>query len=640
MTQRADSDQVTLTFLGASEAPQVFINSQQQALSDARQATVAVPAGGSLPVEAIYRPSPGSPQEFRLYFDFDKPRAPGWSTNPPSDVYSGYLANRTRPLDSRFETTTSPAAPSGARGADALRSWLGSLGSPRRVTVEAHASYEGDDGDASLNQQLSTRRADVAVGIIGTDTEISSVTPMGFTDARDAGRIGNPADRYALIRGVSAEGRAVTIRGTLSRPANVEPGPTPTPTPNPSPTPAPTPTPAPAPVSTPAPAPTATPTPSPRPATTPTPTPSSPIPQQPPMGVKLAFRLQKIEQIEDKTVTLQYNRQSAEQRSYSPQNLIGLLAEDLDGPPHFIEVDLDSPFFRQLDIQVEAPAVFDQIGLMKADVAIEYGRASDPVGVKHHDISFRPAGSREEKASFFLNPKRDLNYSLAVQYHFNPLSGWDGEKLSYDLPVVSSLDRTLLVNPFRDFGFHEIRVVPGEIDPDMIDSTDVMLRYEHAGRWSRDKIITVTPGGPPQSWKLRLTDPERRAFTYRLIHRLRDGTTSETDPVSSEIPLVTVNDPFDDPLIIEFYPNYDPSALRMLLIDLSYQDRGSARKRTQQIKFLPTDLDSRRIRIARYDATQGKYSVQVTLLGIDNSVQRLPPVDLEQTTVFIGELIS
>lgn len=355
------------------------------------------------------------------------------------------------------------------------------------------------------------------------------------------------------------------------------------------------------------------------------------------MGVKLAFRLQKIEQVEDKTVTLQYSRQSAEQRSYAPQGLIGLLADDLDGPPHFIEVDLDSPFFRELSIDVEAPAVFDPIGLMKTDVAIEYGRASDPVGVKHKDISFRPTGAKQEKASFFLNPKRDLSYNLGLQYHFSPLAGWDGEKLSYELPAVSSLDRTLLVNPFRDFGFFEIKVVPGDIDPDMVDSTDVHLHYDDPGRWSRDKILTVRPGGPEQSWKLRLSDPERRTFTYKWTHRLKDGTTRETLPVTSTIPLITVNDPYDEPLIIELFPNYDPAPIRLLIVDVTYEDPGAIRKRVQQIKFPPAESDSKRLRFARTDPTVGAFSIQITILGNDNSVRRLRPVRLEDTVVFLGE---
>ena len=665
LTQSAENDQVMLTFLGGTEPPTVRINGSTQTLSAQREVRLNVPGGSTMSVEADYPASPATPQEFRLYFDFDKPRAPGWSSNSasPSSAYSGYLANRTNPLDSRFETSTGQlngASPGSSTGANALRAWLrNAVGAPRRVTVEGHASYEGDDTDATLNRDLSQRRVDVAVGIIGTEAQVTSSSPMGFTVARTAGRMNNPEDRYALIRGASAGGQAVSIRGTLSRPAvstgggagtGTGPGTgtgttgtgtgttgtgtgtgttgTGTGTTGTG---------------------TGTGTTGTGTGTGPTGTTgtgtgtgaggagASPIPQKPPTGIKLAFRLQKIEQIEDKTLELRYTRQSAEQRRYAPQGLIGLLADDLEGPPHFIEVDLDSPFFRVIDVEVEAPVVFDQIGLMKADVAIEYGRATDPVGIKHKDISFRPGGSRTEKASFFLNPKRDLNYGLTLQYHFNPMSGWDGEKLSYELPTVSSLDRTLLVNPFRDFGFFEIRVVPGDLDPDMVDSTDVYLHYEHPGRWSRDKIITVRPGGPEQSWKLRLSNPEQRTFSYRWVHRLKDGTTRETEPVSTNIPLVTVNDPYEEPLIIEFYPNFDASWMRFLLVDVTYEDPSSPRKRVQQIKFEPADPSSRRVRFARSDPSVAAYTIQLTTLGTDNSVRRLSPVRLDTKTVFLGE---
>lgn len=358
------------------------------------------------------------------------------------------------------------------------------------------------------------------------------------------------------------------------------------------------------------------------------------------MGVKLAFRLQKIEQIEDKNITLEYNRQAAVKRTYAPPGLIGRLADDLDGPPNFIEVDLDSPFFRVLDIDVEAPSAFQQIGLMRADVAIEYGRPGDPAGVKHKDIIFRADGSKEEKASFFLNPKRDLGYALKIRYDFDALSGWDGEKLSYDLPAVTSLDRTLLVNPFRDFGFLEIRVVAGELDPDMIDSTDVLLHYEDPGRWQRDKLITVRPGAPTQSWKLRLSDPERRAFTYQWTHRLKDGTTRASEPVTTNIPLVTVNDPFDEPLIVELFPNFAWTGIKLVIVELAYEDPGWMRKRTQQVRFQPEETDSMRVRFARTDPTAGKYSMQVTVLGNDNSVRRLPPATLESSIVFLGEYMG
>lgn len=219
LTQRADSDDVTLLFTGGDVPPLVMIDGQQEVLSDDRQVHLTLAAGASLPLLATYQPTAAAQQEFRLYFDFDKPRPQGWSNNPPSTAYSGYLANRTNPLDSRFETTAGPHGGS-ERGANALRAWLQSeLGSPRRVTVESHASFEGDDATATLNQALSVRRADVAVGIIGSDAEVSSISPQGFSVARAANRVGSPEDRVAIIRGTSTSTSGVTIRGTLSRPA-------------------------------------------------------------------------------------------------------------------------------------------------------------------------------------------------------------------------------------------------------------------------------------------------------------------------------------------------------------------------------------------------------------------------------------
>lgn len=212
--------------------------------------------------------------------------------------------------------------------------------------------------------------------------------------------------------------------------------------------------------------------------------------------------------------------------------------------------------------------------------------------------------------------------------------------MSYELPRSSTLDRTLLVNPFRDFGFYDIRLVPGDLDADMIDSTDVHLHYEHPGRWSRDKVVTVRPGGPEEHWKLRLSDPELHTFRYRFSHRLKDGTTVEGTQVITDVPLVMVNDPYDEPLVVELFPNYNVTSIKMLLVDVRYTERGATRERVQQLRFGPIDTESRRVRFARTDPASTVYSVQLTILGLDNSVRRLSPIRLENTVVFLGELMG
>ena len=288
-------------------------------------------------------------------------------------------------------------------------------------------------------------------------------------------------------------------------------------------------------------------------------------------------------------------------------------------------------------MEIEAPPGFNQIGLLKTDVAIEYGRPNDPVNLRHKDLSFRATGNAVEHASFFLDQQLDLDYRYAVQYHFDPLSGWDGERLDYDLPAASTLDRTLLVNPYKDFGFLQVQIVPGELDPGMIDSTDVLLHYEDAGRWSRDKVITVKPGTPAQVWKLRLSDPQRREFTYRFLHRLTDGTTRQTDPVATTTASVAVNDPFEYPLIVEFFPNYDATGVSILFVEVLYEDPPNQLSRTEQLRFTGPTPQSQRVRFARADRTVDRYSFQITILGVDNSVRRLPRTVSDSSIVFLGE---
>ncbi|MCQ0092527.1 hypothetical protein FGD77_12735 [Roseovarius sp. M141] len=357
------------------------------------------------------------------------------------------------------------------------------------------------------------------------------------------------------------------------------------------------------------------------------------------MGIKLAFKLQKIEQIEDKKLTLHYNRQQAVQRKHAPQGAIAMMAKDLSGPPHFITVDLDSPFFRKIEIKVDNPVDYAQLGLMATDVEIEYGSRNDPATLKRRDMSFLRSGPTSDSHTFFMNDAHDLDYRITLQYHFDPMSGWDGRALSYTMPPETTLDRTLLINPFNHFGFVDIKVLPGELDRGMIRHTEVQLRYD-GGDWQRDRTIVVRPDSPEQSWKLRLDDPERRDFSYTLRHHLVDGSVREVESTATRVPSVTVNDPFDDALIVEFFPNFDGAALQKMFVKVIYEDRINDYRREEDLTFEGALLQPQRLRIARFDRTRQAYSFQITTLGTDHSVKRFAPVTSEETIIFLGEHLS
>lgn len=351
----------------------------------------------------------------------------------------------------------------------------------------------------------------------------------------------------------------------------------------------------------------------------------------------VALKLKFVRQEELKTLTLEYNSTEATQRTYAPQGFFGLLVADLDRDRHFVEVDLDDPFFRAFMVTADAPIDFRAIGLTSAHIALDYGDASNAANHKHGDFVFDTEDTAEKRFEVFMNEQHDTDYTYQVQYHFDSASGWEGEKFSYDCPVQRTEDRTLLLNPFEALGFQEVRVFPNRIDPGIIESVDVHLRYESPSGWKREKTFMLTPDSEPQFWKLRLTDPTARAYTYAFVYHLKDGSTKETEPVSTQATAIPVDDPFEDALDIEFVPLFDPGQVRMLFIDFEYNDPGNSYKRTERLRLTGDSVDPVKLQISLMDVTKRLFRYRLTFIGTDNQMRRGSFIETEDTLVGIIE---
>ena len=123
------------------------------------------------------------------------------------------------------------------------------------------------------------------------------------------------------------------------------------------------------------------------------------------MPALVSFKLRAVHQEERKKITLIYDRSEATQRTYAPQGFFGVLVADLDKRRHFIEVDLDDPFFRVFQVIVEPPEDFGQIGLRSAQVALDYGAADDPATIKHNDMVFDPYHPDSHSFEVFVNSR-------------------------------------------------------------------------------------------------------------------------------------------------------------------------------------------------------------------------------------------
>jgi hypothetical protein len=582
----------TLRINGGANPPVVKVDGQVRTLDSSRQLTIEVAAGSQHEIVVEHAAVAAADETFDLKFLQGSPPEADWGTSPPSAGYLRYLANSPAPPDAPFSASQAPkGSPPGVQGADALRDWIQNrLATPREVTIRAHDSYENDDTPAKqlASQQASQRRLDVARGIIGSLAKINSASgAFGFTEAKAAKRSGDANDRVAKITGKANAGSpAVTIRGRITRAAQSS-----------------------------------------------TQTQPKPPVQQP--AAALAFKLRFIHQEERKTLTLEYHREEATQRTYAPQGFIGLFVRDLEDPGrHFLHVDLDDAFFRTFTVEMEAPIDFARIGLQSAHVALDYGPPDAP-DHKHGDFVFERR-DQKEKLAVFMNAQRDTEYRQSVQYHFDPGSGWEGRRFSYTLPAETAEDRTLLLNPYEHLGFLEVSVFPHQIDAEVVESADVHLAYAYPDSTLQEKVITVLPTSAPQSWKLRLEDPAAREYTYRLVHHLKDGTTREQDPVSSRATALAVNDPFPKALEIDFIPVWMEEP-RMVFIDLEYNDPDNDYRRELRLTLPGNSSEPAHVRIALIDPKKQTFRYRQTIVFKDNRLKRGPFVETTETLIGVSD---
>ncbi|MER3478377.1 MAG: hypothetical protein C4287_20305 [Leptolyngbya sp. ERB_1_2] len=201
---------------------------------------------------------------------------------------------------------------------------------------------------------------------------------------------------------------------------------------------------------------------------------------------------------------------------------------------------------------------------------------------------FEPGNLAEQKFEVFMNSTFDTTYRYNVQYHFDPGSDWEGRAYSYEIATTSTEDRTLAINPFEHLGFLEVRVVPNRIDWGVIDSIDAVLSYQSPTGWNKNKTFTLISASPAQTWKLRLDDPNARSYSYRFVYHLKDGTTQQSDLIATEATAIVLNDPFEGALDLQFIPLFTPGSLRMIYIDVRYDDADNHYHREERLELSGT----------------------------------------------------
>jgi hypothetical protein len=346
----------------------------------------------------------------------------------------------------------------------------------------------------------------------------------------------------------------------------------------------------------------------------------------------VSFKLKYVSKEEQKHVSLELDRSEAVQRVYAPQGFFSELAGTLSGPTHFLDVDLDEPFFRVFTVDVQCGVDFAALGLVSINVALSYGRDDDPGGPKTTDLIFDQTHTGTQKFEAFMNAALDMDYRYRIEYNFAATGPWHAQDISYTFSGETD-DRTLELDPSRRLGFLEITVEPTDIDPESLSFTEVQLRYADPGGWEQHSSLVVKADSPPQTWRIRTPDRDHQEFTYHFVHTLPDGSVVTTDPVTTTSTRVAVVDPFAARLDISVAPAWDPAKVRSVLIDLDYDDPDTAYHRALRLEFAGADVATRNVHIAIHNPALRTFRHRSTIVGLDGQVHQTEYVATTDTLI-------
>jgi hypothetical protein len=352
----------------------------------------------------------------------------------------------------------------------------------------------------------------------------------------------------------------------------------------------------------------------------------------------VSFKLRYVHQEELKTVTVEFNQSQAVQQMYCPQGLLGLLVAKLDRSKHFVEVDLDSPFFRRFQVAVDAPIDFQKYGLLSGHAALDYGNPTDRADVKHGEYIF-DTSNRQTKFLWDVSMDEfNTAYNYTLDYHFDPNVGWQANGDFYQLATVTTENRQLSLDPTQTIGFLEVKLLPHQIDSSVVTAIDVALTYKGANGDNLSQSINITPDSAVQFWRARVVDPAVRSYSYSLLHHLKTGQDIQGDTITTQATSIAVNDPFKASIDIEFIPLIDPTKTVMVLVDVLYDDPNNQYHREEQLTLTPSPgRQPVPLKLSILDPALTTFSYRFTFIDKGNQLHRGAYLQSTETIIGVSE---
>ncbi|MCW2882161.1 MAG: hypothetical protein JWQ95_6261 [Sphaerisporangium sp.] len=262
----------------------------------------------------------------------------------------------------------------------------------------------------------------------------------------------------------------------------------------------------------------------------------------------------------------------------------------------------------------------------RADVTLRYPGLSSPSATETISLT-----SKKSEGNWFTytegNPSREYEYQVT-------LSLLDGSRMELE-PTRSTAGRLVVDAPFDDT--LKVTFTPqGAFPP--IASIVLSVRYaDPAHDYEVDDVHVFESHDTPWLWQVRLRDPDRREYKYKVDVAYADGAASLGEWQTSDDAAKFVGEVTGALLEVEVQPVLlDMSKWRLVLVRLKHIDPGTGRVSEKTYQFTQaTPLAGERWTVPLRDAAARQYTYEIQGYGVDGVKKVIGPIATEGSPLVV-----
>ena len=306
-----------------------------------------------------------------------------------------------------------------------------------------------------------------------------------------------------------------------------------------------------------------------------------------------------------------------------------------DGPvkwaEHALEVDLDDPFFRTLDVRVQVNADFTSLPIANVTVTLSYPHGAGKV----ESFTFTDPNRVERFRTFLEGGMRKYKYGYTVNYK--------GHAQPFVAPEAETEDTQLTIN-VDDMGIWVVDVAPGDMNFAQVRQAQVTLRLEDAAT-PVERQFTMTETARQFQIREVTMRPRHAPYKVRVKYFMADGREFATGWQDHDAPQLYVNDPFAAIQTVSLRAVGDlagtgPDPARSIAsidVDLSYADASNAysQRRTMTLSQAQPFFDWSFPVISE---ASGKVSYSATIHRRDGTTDEIPETVAARPTIQLGDI--